>query len=173
MQDTNNKGGGPKTDAGKAVSRLNAVSHGLLSKQALLEGEDAKTLQSLTDSLYEEFNPAGELESFLVDRMAAEMWRMRRAIAAERNLFISAKDKANTLMFPEDLHGSKEAKKAAADIASLIDPNNDRIMRYANGIERSFFRALHELQRLQMSRNGGLVMPPVIVDVNTDRSLED
>lgn len=163
-----NKNGGPKSEEGKAVTRLNAISHGLLSKQALLSGEDAKTLQALTERLYEEFEPEGELESFLVDRMAAEMWRMRRAIAAERKLFISARDRAKTLMFPEDLHGSKEGKEAAADIASLTDPDNDKIMRYATSIERSFFKALHELQRLQAARKGGFVTPPLAVDIHSE-----
>lgn len=171
MENTKGKSGS-KIEESKAVSRLNAVSHGLLSKEVLLEGEDVKTLQALTERLYVEFEPAGELESFLVDRMASEMWRMRRALAAERKLFISSKDKASALTFPMDLHGSKEGKQAAVDIAFFTDPDNDKIMRYANAIERSFLRALHELQRLQMSRNGGLVMPPVIVDVNTDRTLE-
>lgn len=169
MENTKAKGG-PKTEEGKAVACLNAVSHGLLSKQVLLEGEDAKTLQALTDSLYKEFDPVGELESFLVDRMSAEMWRMQRALAAERKLFISARDKANAITFPMDLHASKEGKQASVDIAFFRDPDNDKIMRYANTIERSFLRSLHELQRLQMSRNGGLVMPPMTIDVSTDHS---
>lgn len=171
MENTKGKSG-PKTEEGKAVARLNAVSHGLLSKQVLLDGEDAKTLQALTNNLYAEFSPVGELESFLLDRMAAEMWRMQRAMAAERKLFISARDKANAVTFPMDLHASKEGKQASVDIASFTDPNSEKIMRYANAIERSFLRTLHELQRLQMSRNGGLVMPPMIIDVSTDQSQE-
>lgn len=172
MTNTHDKGG-PKTTEGKAVTRLNAISHGLLSKQALLEGEEAKTLQDLTDRLYKELDPVGELESFLTDRMAAEMWRMRRAVAAERKLFISARDKANAMLFPMDLHGSKDGQKAAADIASLTDPDNEKIMRYANAIERSFFRALHELQRLQTERKGGIILPPVVVDVHADNQLSE
>lgn len=39
--------GGVKTGQGKAAVRLNAVSHGLLSKEVLLPGEDGCRLATL------------------------------------------------------------------------------------------------------------------------------
>lgn len=170
MEDTNK--GGPKTEAGKAVTRLNAISHGLLSKEVLMDGEDGKILSRMTDALYEQMQPAGELESFLVDRMAAEMWRMRRAMAGERRHAVVAKERALNVMQLDELFGSsKGAKVAAADTALLVDSDTEKIMRYATAIERSFFRTLHELQRLQSARMGGLVAPPMVVEVNSDRLL--
>ena len=40
----NAKLGGVKTEEGKAISKYNALKHGLLSKEVLLDGEDEKTL---------------------------------------------------------------------------------------------------------------------------------
>lgn len=39
----NGKLGGVKTDEGKTVSRYNAIKHGLLSEEVLLDGEDEKS----------------------------------------------------------------------------------------------------------------------------------
>ncbi len=45
-----------------------------------------------------------------------------------------------------------------------------KISRYEAGIERSLYRALHELQRLQAARKSGVASPPVTIDVNLDVS---
>ena len=43
-----------------------------------------------------------------------------------------------------------------------------KLSRYEAAIERSLYKALHELQRLQTARTGGDVPPPVVVDINMD-----
>ena len=42
----------------------------------------------------------------------------------------------------------------------------DKVARYESGLERSFFRTLHEIQRLQASRTGAVVSPPAAIDVD-------
>ncbi len=41
-----------------------------------------------------------------------------------------------------------------------------KLSRYETAIERQFYRALHELERLQRARRGGNVPAPVTVDVD-------
>ena len=49
----------------------------------------------------------------------------------------------------------------------LLEPEVlDRVARYESGLERSFFRTLHEIQRLQASRTGAAAPPPAAVDVD-------
>ena len=45
------KSTGPKTPEGKDAIRLNALSHGLLSKEILLPGEDEEALRELAERL--------------------------------------------------------------------------------------------------------------------------
>ena len=59
------KSTGPKDTS---LSRLNAVKHGILSKEVLLDGEDGKTLEELGRKLSGELQPCGELEIILVDQ---------------------------------------------------------------------------------------------------------
>jgi hypothetical protein len=49
----------------------------------------------------------------------------------------------------------------------LLEPEVlDKVARYESGLERSFFRTLHEIQRLQASRTGAAVPPPAAIDVD-------
>jgi hypothetical protein len=68
-----------------------------------------------------------------------------------------------------------------ADAARLLDRHRranllpaetemSRITRYEASIERSLYKSLHELQRMQAVRQGQHVPPPVAVDVTTGRS---
>jgi hypothetical protein len=81
------KSTGPKTPEGKAAVRLNALKHGLLSREILLPGEDEVALRELGERLRAELQPVGELENLLVDRIIAAYWRLRRLGRVEAGIF--------------------------------------------------------------------------------------
>ena len=53
---------------------------------------------------------------------------------------------------------------------TLGNDSIEKILRYETTIERSLYRALHELERLQAKRNGKDTQVPAVVDVNVDSS---
>ena len=69
---------GPKTKEGKARSRANAWKHGVTAEYIVLCCEDPAEFNGLRAELWEEFRPRPGLESVLVDRLAAQSWRLRR-----------------------------------------------------------------------------------------------
>lgn len=74
---------GPRTSAGKAVVRMNALRHGLdAAPGVLLPGEDPGEREALTRAYREDLRPASAEEEALVDRMAEATWLQRRAEAA-------------------------------------------------------------------------------------------
>jgi heme oxygenase len=81
------KSTGPRTPQGRAVSRMNALKHGILSRQVLVRGqsfeEDEAELESLHLRFWEELQPVGPLEEMLVDQIVTAHWRLRRALRAE------------------------------------------------------------------------------------------
>jgi hypothetical protein len=81
------KSTGPKTKEGKDIASLNATKHGLPSQEVLLPGEDEAALKELGERLRTELQPAGELESLLVDRIIASYWRLRRLGRVEAGIF--------------------------------------------------------------------------------------
>jgi hypothetical protein len=78
---------GPKTAEGKTVVALNAMKHGILSREVLLPGEDGTDLSELAENLRAQLAPVGALESLFVDRIIAAVWRLRRVIRVETGLF--------------------------------------------------------------------------------------
>ncbi len=74
--------GQPPAVAGYALSRLNAVWHGLTA-HSLLPWEDEAELEALLDALVEEHRPQGPTERHLVVEIAAVIWRQRRVKQAE------------------------------------------------------------------------------------------
>lgn len=73
---------GPKTAAGKARSKLNAMKHGAYAK-VLLEGEDESRFKELFLTLLAEYNPVGFQEKLVVHEIAQTIWRKNRFKAAE------------------------------------------------------------------------------------------
>ncbi len=59
---------GPKTPAGKARVRLNALTHGLLSREIVLPDEDQVALAQLARRLRVDLQPIGEREELLAER---------------------------------------------------------------------------------------------------------
>jgi hypothetical protein len=113
---------GPRTDAGKAVSSRNAVKHNLCSKR--LTGADLEQLNAIRAKLDDEWEPQTETERMLLAQMALSQWRMDRALSLELAAF----------------------DDEAIDPALLA-----LALRYRTTAERSFYKALAELQRVRTS----------------------
>ncbi len=81
------KSTGPRTTEGRAVSKLNAFKHGILSKQVLVRGlafkESSRELDALHKRFWDDLMPVGPVEEMLVDQIVTAHWRLRRALMAE------------------------------------------------------------------------------------------
>jgi hypothetical protein len=119
---------GPKTPEGKAKSSRNSVTHGLFVKLLFFdaESETIEEMEALTAGLREHFQTVGMMEELLMEKVVAEMARYRRILAHE------------TIEF---------ARKRA-----FSDPALDCVGRYSTAVNRSLFRAIEELERLQTAR---------------------
>ena len=153
----NAKLGGVKTEAGKEVVRLNAVTHGLLTKEALLAGEDGSLLTSLTEGYMAELKPETEMEVLLVERIVSSIWRLRRVLRVEKNY----------------INNQLTSRKAdIADwtgIAAYTDTGVacwQSMNRYETTIERQMYKAMHELERIQRIRRGENTPAPLAIDVS-------
>jgi len=77
------KSTGPKSAEGKAVVSRNALTHGLLSRHLIIEGESQEEFSELIQLLAEEYQPMGLVEHALVERVGIALWRQRRLVRAE------------------------------------------------------------------------------------------
>ena len=78
---------GPRTQAGKANSRANALKHGLSAAQLLIPGEDAREYDEFCALMVEEIAPGGHLEAALAHRLVENIWRLRRVPLLENAFF--------------------------------------------------------------------------------------
>ena len=161
----NAKLGGVKTETGKNVSKFNALKHGLLSKKVLLEKENEETLVALGKKIRSEVRPQTEVEEILTDRIVSNIWRLRRALTVERE----AMDFHKKNGLEEDdilIEYSRRQKERKANVEMITNGDLERITRYETTIERSIYKALHELQRIQSARAGEKPLAPVALDVD-------
>lgn len=65
------------------VRRLNAVKHGILSKEAVLPHESKEEFEDLLAQYEADFVPVNVTESTLVEELATIVWRKKRLLKAE------------------------------------------------------------------------------------------
>lgn len=174
---------GPRSAAGKAVSSRNAVRHGGYSDAITILGEDPAAFAALLREMEGALTPAGPLERRLVARLASLWWRIGRVQRAEGEGLKNCVEEAryclgrSRLMYSDPLE--EVVHKPAPDYSEPTyigfswggaGDCMDRLLRHETQLERSFYRALHELERIQARRQGQSVPPPVAVDVNLSGS---
>lgn len=70
---------GPRTAAGKAVSRGNSLKHGLTANPAVGVTEDTAAFDGLLEDLCRRIGPMDAMELSQVRRIAVALWRLQRA----------------------------------------------------------------------------------------------
>jgi hypothetical protein len=144
------KSTGPKTDAGKQKSSLNALRHGLTGQVVVLPCEDRNAYESFTARFHQEYKPAGPTETQLVQTLADDAWRLNRAKAMENNLYAIGLDAQSDAIVEEDrdVHDALAAVKALNDHVKALAT----LSLHQQRIGRSFERNLELLRKLQAER---------------------
>ena len=77
---------GPKTALGKAKSALNAVKHGIFTKECLknISDEEARDYETLRLGVFESLKPKDQMQAILCDKVAIDVWRLRKVLAFEQ-----------------------------------------------------------------------------------------
>ena len=85
---------GPRTDAGKQRSALNALSHGLTARSAVIPSEDPTAYQRHCRQFMDEYQPATPTETQLVQQLADTSWRINRIPLLEADVLQRAQSPA-------------------------------------------------------------------------------
>ena len=162
------KATGPQTPEGKANVAQNAVKHGLLAEHILIRDENREDYEAFRDTMAHNLQPEGSVESLLAERIITAAWRLRRAVRLERDAIHTWLDNSIRLREKYPYRHEEKPEFTPSSIAADTIRNTDaygKLSRYEAHLERSMYRALHELQRLQAARRGADVPPPAAVDV--------
>jgi hypothetical protein len=86
---------GPRTDAGKQRSSLNALTHGLTARAAVLPSEDPAAYQQHCRQFFDGYKPATPTETQPVQELADTAWRINRIPLLEADLLSRATNPPN------------------------------------------------------------------------------
>ena len=81
------KSTGPRTEAGKSRSRMNALKHGMTAKAIVLPDEDPEAYKRHLDSFMNQFKPDNAAELAQVRKLAHASWHLDRIARIEELLF--------------------------------------------------------------------------------------
>jgi hypothetical protein len=130
---------GPRTGAGKQRSSLNALSHGLTARTAVLPSEDPAAYQHHCAQFFKEHQPATPTETQLVQELADTAWRINRIPLLEADLLTRAANPPNEeaaiafdivdahrLLASLGLHGQRLSRQFQKTLDQLRDLQRDR-----------------------------------------------
>jgi hypothetical protein len=140
MQNSSQISTGPRTDAGKAISSMNSLKHGLTAKTVVLRGENQADFDRLHEQFLAEHSPVGALETELVAEIAACLWRLQRARRYESTIL------------------------ETSSFELFVNPTQakgfETLLRYMGAIERQLNRAIVRLRETQAERRKSTAAAP-------------
>lgn len=144
---------GPRTEAGKASSKLNALKSGLTGRTVLLPTDDARRYEQHVAAWVEELKPTGPRESALVQAIADSHWRTDRIIALEFALFAQGRIQFADLFAEHD--SALQTQLIEAHIYLSYEKQLRNLSVQEGRLRRQRDKDLKELQQLQEERRTG------------------
>jgi hypothetical protein len=108
------KSTGPRTDAGKAKSSMNALTHGLRALCPVVPGEDQEAYWQFHDSMFADLAPVGIQEEELAQLVTDIYWRLRRSTRFETGAITRNTEKALQRLRSQDV-GLTPAEQGVAE----------------------------------------------------------
>jgi hypothetical protein len=129
---------GPRTEAGKAASRFNALKSGIDAQAEVIPGEDPAKLETLLAEYQARFDTSTPERRMLVDTLVNCEWMLRRQRRGEADFW--------------KYHNEDAIRKTSHPEGRMLDWGNrayERFQRRINAIQRNYQAALKELQALE------------------------
>jgi hypothetical protein len=152
---------GPKSAAGKAVSRQNRLAHGLCAKSLLIAGESEADFAQLQQAISDAYHPVNAEERLLTGQLAQALWRYNRAQRVEAMLLLHGQAETGDLLaarghknptFEELSQAQGDCRVVGLFLRDSSAREYERVQRYLTTAERSYQRAVKLLQHAQEKR---------------------
>ena len=133
------KSTGPRSPAGKAAVRFNALKSGIHAQSQVIPGEDPAALALLTAEYYDRYQPATPEVRALVDALVTAEWLQRRFRTLEAQLW---QYNIQGLYHPTE----------GLEVPHVYERDSDvfaRLQRRIDAADRSYHRALAALQKIE------------------------
>ncbi len=147
------KSRGPKTEAGKRKSAMNACKHGLTSALIVHHNENDEQFQLLLAAFTEKFQPSDPVEQELVFEAAVARFQLRRVWAMETAAMDCQMDRHRNWVDGQHRNCDEETRTAIAyewlgDRSKVLG----LLSRYHSRVRRDFEKAIRDLEHMRSSR---------------------
>jgi hypothetical protein len=164
------KSTGPRTPEGKERASQNAIKHGLLAREAVIQGEDPAEFELYREGMLQELAPDGAVETMLAERVVGLSWRLLRAERLHNAAFAALDDGEPTDLLEARHEEWKQLKGSEWDrsVCGVMDEDRelaeavvedfagarvlDRLLMYERRIESSLYRTMAELRKQREAR---------------------
>lgn len=144
------KSTGPRTEAGKSISRMNATRHGLTGQYFCISETDAPAYKAFEETMLANLKPIGSYEDQLAIAIVQNQWRLNRSRGIEFNLYGRGHDKWS------DRTDAASANIHSAAIQAETYHEDHKVMNnvtlYESRIRRFIAQDRRELKDLQAER---------------------
>ena len=141
---------GPKTEAGKRVSSLNAKRSHLHCQITCLPAEELAVYEKLLEDVVAEYQPVGPTETFYATSAAQSMWRLQHLRALEQGVFANGhREKIDSI---DSGHHEVDASLAAAQTFIEHAKSLALLSTYEGRIRRTLEKDLAALKAAQAER---------------------
>ncbi len=146
------KSTGPRTAEGKALVARNAVKHGLLGEQTVVEGEDRLRFTRHRDEMLRALVPVGEVEVTLAERLIGLSWRLQRIERLQVQAFETLC--AGPAEGPAGAGADEELTLGRIVVRDFSEARVlDKLLMYERRLEHSLCRMLGELRKEHLFQN--------------------
>ncbi len=146
---------GPKTEAGKKRSSLNALKHGLTGHTVVMPHESLQAFKEFSAAICDIHNPIGAYETTLAQKAADTQWRMNRAGAVEANLFSLGHERnAGRFTVDDNDHATTDIQAGFAIAFTFREETNTllNIALYEQRLLRIYKSTIEDLKQAQAAR---------------------
>ncbi len=168
------KSHGPITPEGRAAVRHNALKHGFTAAEIILPTVEEKIdFEQFRAAFEAEHQPVGPTEQVLVEDIVTARWRLNRIRKMEPGFFALRRE-----VLKDSITEFSTLDPQAQLALIVLDDARDsdtygKMSRYEGRFERTFHKALKELQRLQalratVSDSGNGTVRPSPISPNPD-----
>ena len=144
------KSTGPRSEAGKSITRMNALKFGIHAQSHVIRGEDPEALAQLAAEYNAEFHPVTPRQRDLVDILVHNEWKIRRLRAIETDLWAYRYSEMDDNEFDpnNEVHHRRRRHPLATAFNEDLEKRLENLQRRLHAYERSTTRALKQLRDL-------------------------
>jgi hypothetical protein len=141
---------GPRTEAGKKASRLNATRHRVTQQVMIMPEPQMQAYRDFDKEQQMAYAPANPIERQLVQTLIDTQWRMNSGRAWEMSLFADTHEK-----FADRIETERPDVQAAMAAMHALTYKADQLRLlslYEQRLNRTFFTTFKQLRELQAER---------------------